>query len=62
MGGFLALKFSENGYDFNQNPIKVGGKLKESRKFHFNSVSGEIGSKMFVVQYQAITRSRKSPW
>ncbi len=38
MGMFLALQFSKNGYDFYQNPINVGGKLKKSQKFNFNSV------------------------
>ncbi len=67
MGGFLALKFSKHGYDFNQNPIKLGGKLKKSRKFNFNSVRKVIVvidltglDHMSVAQCQAIIRPRKS--
>ncbi len=33
--GFLALKFSKHGYDFNKNPMKVGGKWKKLEKLIF---------------------------
>ncbi len=38
MGGVLALKFSKNRYDSNQNPMKQNLKLTETKKFSFDTV------------------------
>ncbi len=35
----FSLKFSKHGYELSQNSIKTGGKLKNTRKYNFPSIS-----------------------